>query len=209
MPVLPKSNNEIIQFFEQRSAAWTLNAAAIGLTPAEMTAFTPLITSSRTAFTNSETARQASKNATVTLDANMLSLVNQGSALIAKIKAFAEATNNANVYVLSSVPPPADPTPAPDPTPPSQVSASINNDGNVVVRWKATKVNGDFFSVHRMVPGGSWTSIGSVNAKTFTDNQVPVGAAWVQYQVRSHRGTLVSEGSEPIVLLLGTMQQAA
>ncbi|MBV6457924.1 MAG: hypothetical protein HONBIEJF_01044 [Fimbriimonadaceae bacterium] len=209
MPVLPNSNNEIIQFFEQRSTAWTLNATTIGLTAAEMTAFTPLITAARTAFTNAETARQASKNATVTLDSNMLSLTNQGSALIAKIKAFAEATGNPNVYVLSSVPPPSDPSPAPDPTPPSQVSATLNNDGNVVVKWKATKVNGDFFSVHRMVPGGSWTPIGSVNAKSLIDMSVPVGAAWVQYQVRSHRGTLSSEGSEPIVLLLGTMQQAA
>lgn len=203
MPVLPDKNNDTIQFFEQRQTAWQSNATSIGLTVIEMTAFAPLITSARTGFTNAEVARQASKNATVTLNANMDSLRNQGAALIAKIKAYAEATGNPNVYVLASIPPPADPTPAPDPTPPSDVRGNVNNDGNVVLRWKATKVNGDFYSVWRLLSGGSWTPIGSVAAKTFTDSTLPGGNAWAQYQVKSHRGEEVSEGSEPVVVLFG------
>lgn len=209
MPVVPDPNNDAIIFFETRSASWTANAAAIGLTPADMTAFAPVITGSRAAFTAAETARQASKNATVTLDSSMASLRGQGGALINKIKAFAEATGNPNVYVLASVPPPAEPSPAPAPTPPASVSVNVNNDGHVVVRWKATKANGEFFSVHRLLAGGGWTAIGSINGKSFTDATLPAGNSWAQYQVKSHRGTEVSEGSEPVVVLFGQQQQAA
>lgn len=209
MPVIPDKNNDAILFFEQRQSDWTSNAAALGLTPGDMTAFAPLITSARTSFTDAEVARQASKNATVTLENNMDSMRGQGAALIAKIKAFAESSGNPNVYVLASIPPPAPPTPAPAPTPPASVSASVNNDGHVVVKWKATKLNGTFFSVHRLLPGGTWTPVGSVAAKTFTDDTLPSASAWAQYQVKSHRGTEVSEGSEPIVVLLGNQQSQA
>lgn len=209
MPVIPEKTNDAIIFFEGRIAAWTLNAAAIGLTVGDVGGISPQITGARTAFTAAEAARQASKNATVTLDNNMATLRSTGAALVAKIKAYAEATGNPNVYVLASIPPPAEPTPAPAPTPPATVSGSVNNDGNVVIRWKATKQNGTFFSVHRMLPGGGWTAIGSVAAKSFTDEGLPAGAAWAQYQVKSHRGTEVSEGSEPIVVLFGNQQQQA
>ncbi|MGE0001171.1 MAG: hypothetical protein AB7F50_01545 [Fimbriimonadaceae bacterium] len=209
MAVVPDQKNAAISFYEQRTAAWTANAAAIGLTPGDMTAFTPMVTGARTAFTSAEAARAASKNATVTLDNSVDTMRDRGAALIAKIKAFAESSGNPNVYVIASIPPPADPTPAPPPTPPSQVQGTVNNDGNVVLRWKATKVNGEFFSVHRLLAGGTWTALGSVNAKSFTDTGLPAGNSWAQYQVKSHRGTEVSEGSEPVVILFGVQQQAA
>lgn len=203
MSTVPDKNNDAIQFYEQRIGSWTLSATQIGLTAAEVSAFTPIVTAARSSFGAAQTARQAAKNATVTLNAGMTSMRDQGAGLIAKVRAFAEATGNPNVYVLASIPPPADPSPAPDPTPPSQVSGSVNNDGNVVLRWKATRVNGDFFSVWRKVSGGEWTAIASVATKTYTDVQLPAGNSWAQYQVKSHRGAEVSEGSEPVVILFG------
>ena len=70
--------------------------------------------------------------------------------------------------------------------------------------------NGQFFSVWRKLSSETtWTQLGSVAAKKFTDTEVPEGLTGGQYKVLSHRGTAVSTGCEPIVVVFGTIPMAA
>ena len=40
--------------------------------------------------------------------------------------------------------------------------------------------------------------------KSFVDLDVPSGSAWAIYSVYSHRGSAVSDSSEPVQILFGT-----
>lgn len=81
-------------------------------------------------------------------------------AYINVIKAFAEATNNENVYVLAGV----SPNDAPGVVPPSNTAesftANVNPDGSITVKWKASQpagVTGVQYNVHRRCGFGlSW-----------------------------------------------------
>jgi hypothetical protein len=210
MPVLPSKNVERIQWFEQRIAAWTASAVGIGITVPQATTLSAKIIAARTAFNAAETARQASKNATLSLNTSMSDLSDFGADLIATIKAFAETTNNPNVYVLASVPPPAPPGPVGPPEAPTDVSADPNADGTITVKWKGSTANQTFFSVWRKTSAQSqFVQIGAIATKTFIDDGVPNGVTAVSYVLRAQRGTSVSQASEQVTVQFGGLGLAA
>jgi hypothetical protein len=51
--------------------------------------------------------------------------------------------------------------------------------------------------------------VGTVAAKKFTDLVVPSGIVAATYQVKAHRGSQTSAGSEPVTVLFGSQQQQA
>lgn len=209
MGVLPDSRLAQIEWFEQRLAAWAADPAAIGLTGQQIMDLTPLVTAARAGYNAAQQARADSKSATVTFHSATESLVDTGRDLIRTIKAYAETTDDPNVYVLANVPPPSDPTPAGPPDTPTGVTGSINSDGAVVLRWEGTLAYSTFFEILRRLEGQTeWTVIDSVGAKRYLDEGVPVGTTSVQYRVRAKRGGLTSAANEPITIRLGVEPQS-
>ena len=131
MAILPESRLGRVEFFEAHIAAWVAGAGAntIGLTAAQTTALNAKITAARTAYNAMIVAREASKAATQAFYNAEAALSDNGAALLATIKAFAETTANPNVYVLAQIPPPAQPSPAGAPTNPTDLGAFLENDG--------------------------------------------------------------------------------
>lgn len=208
MSVLPNSRIQQIEWFEQRLAAWLANAAAIGLWPAQVTQLQGEIAAARASYMTSQQARNDSKSATVGFYSTSDALVDDGRDLITTIKAFAEATNDPNVYVLANVPPPAEPTPAGPPDTPTNVTGIINSDGAVELKWNGTLAHSTFFEVLRMIEGETtWTVLDSVGAKEFLDETVPVGTLSVQYRVRAKRAEFTSAANDPITIRLGVEPQ--
>jgi hypothetical protein len=210
MPVLPNKINERIAWFEQRMAAWTTNAAAIGLTPAQATSIAGLVTAARAAFDAAQTARQDAKNATVSQKSAVTSMDGLGADLVKTIRAFAQTTDNNNVFVLASIPPPAPPTPAGAPLPPTDLSAAPNADGTITLKWKGSVANQTFFTVWRKVgTSGAWTQIGSLAKRKFIDAAVPAptgpgAGTTVFYNLRAQRGTAVSAPSDTTTVQFGS-----
>lgn len=211
MAIVPKTLQDNIQFFTDHITPWTTNSLQIGLVVADLTALNAKLAAASTAYGAATAARNSAKAATEAMRNAIDDLNLVGAGLIAKIKTQAETTHNPNVYVLAQIPAPATPTPAPDPTPPTDVNGSVNNDGAIQISWTATRANGRSWSVWRRLPNeAQWVLIASTEVKKWTDGTVPAGVAWAQYQVKSHRGAQVSEGSEPVIVLLGQqMSQAA
>lgn len=178
---------------------------ALGLDTADITTLQAALTAADTSHKAASTARSGSKSATVLQNSDIDSLRDQLAIAVSKIRVFAsEAADPNAVYAEADIPPKADPTPAPFPTFPTNVEGEIDNDGNVVVKWTATQVNGDFWSVWRQLStGGALALIGTTASKKFTDDTVPSGIAWATYRVKSHRGGDVSESSEPTQILFG------
>ncbi len=208
MRVLPKTRIGRIEWFEQRLADWSDDPGAIGLTGAQTLELAALVAAARQGHTRAEQARADARSATVGYHDAEGALSHSGSDLVAAVKAFAETSGDAGVYVRANVPPPSTPAPAGDPEPPTAVVGEITSDGAVRLAWKGSLAHRTFYEVLRRLEGEeTWTLIASVGAKGFVDMDVPVGTGGVSYRVRARRGTSGSAASAPITLRLGVEPQ--
>ncbi|VAX40710.1 hypothetical protein MNBD_PLANCTO03-464, partial [hydrothermal vent metagenome] len=193
MGVLPDSRIQQIEWFEQRLAAWMSNTAAIGLTPAQVSQLQGELAAARADYMTAQQARNDSKSATVGFHASSDTLVDDGRDLIKTIKAFAEATNDPNVYVLADVPPPAPPGVVPPPGTPFDFRVSLLQDGAIELGWKCnnpTGGGGTVYEIKRSEAGGPMAFINNTGAKSFVDNTVPANSGPVTYQITAVRSTL-------------------
>lgn len=186
--VLPSSRDEMIAWFADRDNLWAAAPTAIGLTAAQVTQLTALVTAAQNALNAATVARIASKDATVLYHVTADALREYGGDLVKVIKAYADATNNQTVYSSASIPPPAPPTPAGPPTQPTDLSASLLPGGGLRLRWKGTTAQKAFFSVYRRAEGQTgFTLVDSPAAKTYDDTTIPQGANSVTYYIQARR----------------------
>jgi hypothetical protein len=208
--VLPTKLFDTITWFEQRLPQWTSNGAVLKLSNSDLTALSQKVSQARTAWEQAEAARIQSRDMTLAYHNAVESLRQLGSAYIAGIKAEAEKTKNPNIYVLASIPPPSQPTPAGTPNPPTTVDGQLDNLGYVRLKWNGSKRHNTFFSVWRSLQGeDAYTQIAVTGTKDFLDTAIPGGTVSASYIVRAHRGALVSDGSEPVIILLSAVNKAA
>lgn len=188
MAVLPKSRDEMIAWFSDRITDWGANAAAIGLSASQVTELATILNTAENALSDATAARIDSKDKTVVYHATADALRDFGADLIKVIKAFAEATNNPNVYSTASVPPPAPPTPAGPPAQPTDMAAALLPGGGLRLTWKGTVSQKAYFSVYRRAEGEtSFTLLDSPATKTYDDTSIPTGANSVTYYIQARR----------------------
>jgi len=200
-----------IQFFQQRLTAWATSPATIGLTAdqvADLQTFVNLAGSSRSAAIN---ARQASKNATATQNANVSAMMNQGTAMIQTIRAFADLSGDPDsVFTTAELDAPsAKGTPRPAPVPATDMSAELLNTGAIRLTWKGTVAFGTVYTIYRRIGEGSFAPIGTSTTKSFTDGTVPAGTAEVDYAAVTQRDGQASDMSEPIIVRFGVAASTA
>lgn len=202
MPIVPDSKDAMISFYSTHLPVWADNAAAIGLSVESITTLDGLLTTAQASLSN-QAAKDAEKEAaTAASNDDAKALRAFGAGTLATIKAFAKATSDPSVYTTAQIPAPADPTPAPAPGMPYGIDASIDNNGNVVLSFKADNAQshtGTFFEVRRQLNGQSgFTLVGSTGTKTFTDTGIEAGTASAVYNITAKRGELSSATSENI-----------
>lgn len=192
---MPRTVPDLYNWSNAHATLWLANAVAIGLTPAQATQFKGFVTTFTTARDAAEAARLASKNATEALDNAVRNVRTTGGQFINVIKAFAESTNNPNVYALAGVSPSDAPGTPPPPNAPEQFNLSVNGDGSLTLKWKVSQpegVAGVVYVVSRRINGGEgpFIVVGSAGGrdKSFTDVTLPVGVDQVEYIVTARRG---------------------
>lgn len=206
MSTLPQSRKARIEYFEARLSKWDTNAAAIGLSAGQVASLDTLVSAARSALDAAEQARTASKDSTVQFYSAEDAMRDLGADLIKTIRAFAQTTNNPDVYALASIPPPAQPTPAPAPAQPADLSGMIDPFGVVGLAWQSVPkgpTSGIFFDVERRVgQTGAWTPLGATQEARFHDTGGAAQAASeiVQYRVRARRGESASPWSDPLAV---------
>ncbi len=206
-PVLPDTRLDTIQWFEARIADWTANAAAIGLTGEQVTAFSGQITTARTSYDAAQSARATSKAATTSFYNDTDAMRDTGADLIKAIKAFAATSDNPNVYALAQVPMPADPSPIGAPGQPTEVSISLTSSGYLSLKWKADNAapsSGAYFVVQRKLAGEtSFTTVGDTGEKSFVDASVPLGTTSAAYIITPRRGSQTGTASNQLIVQFG------
>lgn len=209
MSVLPQSRQAMLQFFEQHVTVWAASPTAIGLTAAQMTQLATYINDARTSFDAQQDAIAVKLAATNLMYTKTDTLRSFGADLIKTIRAFAETTNNPDVYSDAQIPPPKTPTPVGPPETPTEITATINNFGYIVVKWKGRRAAGTQFILQRQLAplagkAGNWTYAGTTTTNDYTDITVPTGYASVSYRVYAQRSGGQSDASTPVTLQFGT-----
>jgi len=195
MGTVPNDRLGKIEFYEAHLAPWTINAAAIGLLPASVTALGTLTTQARAAFNAAEAARQAARAATQNFYdkvRNMHGGAGAGSDMIETIKNYAQSKNDPNIYVLAQIPPPAVPGITPPPGTPFDFTVGLLQNGALELKWKCNNpsgTQGTIYEVKRQIGGGALTFVGATGVKVFTDETLPSGSSPATYQITAVRST--------------------
>ena len=209
-PGLPTTILGKIEFFEQRIADWTANAAAIGLDAQQVNDLAGRLAAARAAYNAAQASRQQAKNDTATQKQAVGDLASYGADLIAVIRAFADLQPDpVAVYDEADLDQPAQRgTPLPPPVAATDVAATLQQSGAVRVSWKGTVANGTFYDVYRRLEGQSgFTQIGSSATRSYTDMTVPAGTVQASYYTIARRDQLVSPESQQAIIRFGMLVQ--
>ncbi len=193
MPIVPENRIGQIEFYEAHLAPWATNAVAIGLTAAQVTAFTTLVESARGAYGDQQAAREAAKAATNKFYLDTTAMHATGADLIRAIKNKALSSGDPNVYVLAQIPPPAPPAPAPPPGTPFNYRVELLETGALKLTWKCNNpsgTGGTIYEVQRKIGSSpEATFIGASGKKLFIDETLPGGSPQVTYIITATRST--------------------
>ncbi len=190
MSLVPRSRVGKLQFFGSKIDPWSSNATAIGTTAAEVAALNTKIATANDAIASQVAAQQIAKNATLVADNAVQAVADAGSAIIAQIRARADATNNPGVYEIAQIPPPATPSPRPAPPACTDFTVELGGNGAVILKWKCRSGAGTIYQIYR-AEGGSptYAYVGGVGTKSFTDTAVAAGVTQLTYMVQAVRST--------------------
>lgn len=205
MAELPNDILGKLEYFEQHIPVWAADPAAIGLTAQQVIDITSFTGAMRTAYNNAQAARAQSKSTTVLQREALGSMLGLGTALIATIKAFADASGNGPaVYAAAQIDPGNAPTPNDPPVVATDFVTSLANSGAIELTWKGTTANGTYYTIHRKLDGETeFALIGNASERDFTDNTIPAGTPKATYFLITHRDALDSGQSEHVTVNLG------
>ena len=196
MGITPKTRLGKIEFYESHVGPWASSAVAIGTTISAVTSLSTLTVAARKAYGEHVLAQDAAKTATQKFYDTVRAMHDgpgAGADMLNNIKAFAETTNNPNVYTLAMIPPPATPGVTPPPGTPSNFIVNLLQDGSVKLTWKCSNpagIGGTNYEVLRKSGSSTmFTYLGQVGKKSFTDMTIPAGATPSIYQVTAYRST--------------------
>jgi hypothetical protein len=208
MATYPKNRAEFLTWAEAHVDVFTSQAANIGLTAAQATAFKNQVGTLRGRTTAQEAARLAAKAATeaaVDADGDTRELT---SDLVRSIRAFATNNNNPNVYVLAQIPAPNSGAPVPPPGQPTDFKVELNSDGSITVKWKAKHPEGSdrvvYFVQRKLISEDSFRLIGGSGEKSYQDDTLPVGIDGATYIITAQRGNVQGQPSRQLTVTFGS-----
>lgn len=197
---LPPQRGPAVDWITERLAMWTANAASIGLLESEVAAVAALTQQAGTARSAAGTARAESKNKTRDWHDKADEAMDEARELILKIKAFAAASGDPQVWVLSGLSPRDEPGETPAPEVPSDINAELLNQGYIRLSWKGKGPRGTFYIVKRRLDNEqSYTVIATVTDKNFTDESIPFGTDRVTYAIDAQQTDKLVYGPVKVV----------
>lgn len=193
-------------WLENHATLWQSVESEVGLSTTQVTQLKSLVQEARSRYTDARAAREASKNATTAQTAALRAARNEASDLIDTIKSFiANTANSEGLWAVAGLNPPAPRGTTPPPNAPTNLSASVDSLGNVVVRWKARQpAQGTVYSITRAFNNApTFTLIDVVGEKQFVDSTVPLGTSSVSYVIVAKRSGTTSTPSERLTVQFG------
>lgn len=206
--VLPTGKADFLAFCAAHVETWTDHAVALSLSPTAVTAWKTAVGDAQEAFTAAEAARNASKAATLNADTLIRAVRATTAEFVRLIKNKAITSGDPDaIYALAEIDGPRPASEIPPPGQPFMLSAELNSNGSLTIRWRGNNpvgATGTTYLVQRRLGSqGSYGIVGGGTGRTFTDVTLPVGQSSVYYIVQGVRGGVFGPTSEPLVVSFG------
>jgi hypothetical protein len=196
MATVPNTILGRIQFFEQHLPLWAVDPVAIGLTALEVAALTSETAQARSDFESAQDLRLAARVGTDIQTLSVASMYDLGSGFLKTIRAFAEKTDDPNVYTAAGIPGPQPPTPAGPPDQPTDLEADVRLPFGLKLKWKGSVSQSAYFSIWRKLSTEtSYSMIKTTSDKSFEDVTVPGGIDSVSYYIAARRDDFTVNGA--------------
>ncbi len=205
---IPNTRNEIVEFYKQHAEIWSTLTTEIGisveLAAAVKAATDAAVLAQQTAVAQRNTAKMSTTDFYDKADA----LRAIGGAAVATIRAYAEATDDKEVYIKAEVSPPAPPTPPGPPVAPKSVTADPNATGTITLKIKGSVAKNASFHIERSVDNGPWVLVNPTRSKTWTDEAVPMNTNTITYRVFGVRDNKRSDNATSATVNFGNLPAA-
>lgn len=198
----------VVQWLDQHQQLWSQDPTLLGISAPQALSFKNAVSNAIAKVNAANAARLAARTATVVQNDALRDAKREASDLIAIIKAFIENSGDANLWNAAGLLPPAPRGESPPPNAPTNLVATLDTDGNLTLRWKATQPGANtVYSIRRAFNGGTnYTLLDTVGEKEFVDQTVPLGTQQVSYRVVARRGGQESAQSGTLTVQFGRVQ---
>jgi hypothetical protein len=208
MSIPSSPRGAVLAYCQQHIDIFDTQYDDIGITALQANDFKVATNNYAAAASNVEAARIAYEAAVANANALFPTMRRNLSQCVTSIRTYAENTNNPNVYLLAQIPPRKDPSTAPPPGQPSNISVELlAPSGAVQLRWKCANpsgTQGTSYIVRRKLPAEStFTFVGVTGEKRFVDNSFTAGPDSVQYTVQAQRADSAGLESEIFTVRFG------
>lgn len=207
MPRVPVTVQDLLNYCSEHSTTWTPSPTTIGLTAAMVSAFKTASMDAATAVAAQAAARDAAKATTLTANAKVKALRRSVAGMIRSISTYAAAQSDPSVvYAAAQIDPPSPRTPSEPPGQPTNITATLDDEGNITLKWKCVNPAGGnvVYSIERRDgTDGDFTTLDIVGSRVYLDETIPAGAPTIQYRIRGHRGQMDGPASATFTLQFG------
>lgn len=208
MPNEPVNNKIIteINYYADLLPYWEASPTTFGLNAARITQFKSAITTAQDNYTAAQTARKQAAAATTAQTQALRELRTIGRGDINTIKAFIENSGNESLWAQAGLQPPAPRGSVANPNPPFDITGTLDNQGNLTLKWKSSQpagAQGTVYSIYRGLNNDAPTLLDTVGPRTFVDENVPAGTTQVTYYIKAKRSGKVSVPSANLQIRFG------
>ena len=194
MRLMPEISSGKVEFCVTHLPPWAENAVAIGSSEEAIDDLQAKTDAAKAAILAQNQARDAARSATLAARMAVDAMAAASAAIILQVRSKAE-TAGVEVYVLASLPPPADPSPIAAPGKPDDFGVALQQNGTLMLRWKCRNPRGSagtLYQVYRRLSAeGKFEYLGSTGKKKYLDASIPEGTSNVTYQIQAVRSTAV------------------
>jgi hypothetical protein len=207
MPRVPTTVQDLLNFCSEHGIVWQTAPTTIGLTAAQVTAFKAATGDAVAAVTAQQAAKDSAKASTIGANTKVKALRSSVAGMIRAITTYASAQADPNtVYQNAQIDPPSPRSPSEPPGQPTNITATLDDEGNITLKWKCLNPPGGnvIYTVSRREGAtGEFNQVGVAGSRAFLDDSIPAGSSTVQYIIRGFRGQTVGEASAIFTLQFG------
>lgn len=207
MARVPSKVQDLLDFCTEHDTLWQAVGSSVGIPPALLTQYKAVLGEAVAAVTAQNAARSDAKAATVLANDRVRELRASVAGIIRSIVTYADSQGDpAAVYAEAQIDPPSPRSPSEPPGQPTNITATLDDEGNITLKWKCVNpVGGNVvYIINRRDGGtGNFTQVGVSGSRVFLDDSLAAGPAIVQYQIRAYRGQTQGPASPIFTLQFG------
>lgn len=192
MARVPTKVQDLLVFCNEHDVVWQAVSGSVGISAPQLASYKAALSDAASAVTAQNAAKTGAKAATVLANDRVKALRGSVAGMIRTITTYADQQlDPMAVYAEAQIDPPSPRGPSVPPGQPTNISATLDDEGGITLRWKCNNPGSGnvVYLIHRRSGAtGPFTQVGVSGSRVYLDDSLSGGATIVQYQIRAYRG---------------------